>query len=54
MQIDQAAELYQQGWSLARIGSHLGVDGTTVWKELRRLGVHMRGRHEELSRRKIK
>ena len=29
--IDDARRLYEQGWSLARIGRHLGVDPGTVW-----------------------
>lgn len=40
-----ATRLYQQGWSAARIGSHLGVDGSTVWRALRARGVRMRDTH---------
>lgn len=41
-----AAELYQAGWSLVRIGRQLGVDGETVRRRLRQIGVQMRGPHE--------
>jgi hypothetical protein len=44
-QVDQAAELYAQRWSVARIGGHLGVDGGTVWLALRERGVEMRDSH---------
>ena len=30
-QVDLAIRLYEQGWSVARIGSHCGVNGGTVW-----------------------
>jgi len=40
--IDQAAQLYEDGWSLARIGEHLGVTATTVHRRLRERGVTMR------------
>jgi hypothetical protein len=44
-QVDQAAALYSHGWSVARIGGHLGVDGGTVWLALRASGVRMRDTH---------
>jgi len=42
----EAARLYRQGWSLARLGGHFGVDGATVWRDLRQLGVPMRKPYE--------
>ncbi len=44
-QVDLATRLYQQDWSVARIGSHLGVNGGTVWLALRARGVQMRDTH---------
>jgi hypothetical protein len=41
-QVDQGIQLYERGWSVARIGSHLGVNGSTVWLTLRARGVRMR------------
>lgn len=41
-EIEQAVELYGEGWSLARIGSVLGVCDSTVLNTLRRAGVRMR------------
>lgn len=41
-QIDEAARLYESGWSLARIGTRLGVDSTTVLNRLRERGVRTR------------
>ena len=41
-QVDVAIQLYEQGWSVARIGRHLGVNGGTVWQVLRARGVRMR------------
>lgn len=40
--IDRAAQLYEDGWSLARIGERLGVTATTVHRRLRGRGVQMR------------
>jgi len=37
-QIDDAIHLYDLGWSLARVGQHLGVDPTTVLAKLRQRG----------------
>lgn len=42
-QIDEAAELYESGWSLARIAEQVGVTPTTVHRRLRDRGVRMRG-----------
>ncbi|MFD6677755.1 helix-turn-helix domain-containing protein [Rhodococcus zopfii] len=44
-QIDEAARLYVDGWSLGRIGDKLGVDHGTVWRRLREHGVKMRDAH---------
>jgi hypothetical protein len=41
-QVDVAIQLYEQGWSTARIGLHLAVNGSTVWLALRARGVRMR------------
>lgn len=40
--LDQAAQLYADGWSLAKIGEQLGVTATTVHRRLRGRGVDMR------------
>lgn len=44
-QIDDAAQLYEAGQSLAKIGTRLGVDHGTVWRALKRRGVPMRDTH---------
>jgi DNA-directed RNA polymerase specialized sigma24 family protein len=41
-QVDLAVRLYEQGWSVAGIGNHCGVNGSTVWLALRGRGVRMR------------
>jgi hypothetical protein len=41
-QIDEAVELYESGWSLARIAERVGVTPTTVHRRLRDPGVRMR------------
>ena len=33
--VAQAVRLYQDGWSVARIGDQLGVDTTTAWAALK-------------------
>jgi lambda repressor-like predicted transcriptional regulator len=38
----EASKLYDQGWSLARIGDHLGFDPETIRQHLKRHGVVMR------------
>ena len=43
--LDEARQLYDQGWSLASIGTHFGVNASTVWHALRRAGVPMRDTH---------
>ncbi len=44
-QVQQAADLYAQGWSVARVGGELGFNGGTVWLALRKHGVRMRDVH---------
>lgn len=44
-QVDDAIHLYNLGWSLARVGGHLGVDHTTVLTKLRERGVPTRDSH---------
>ncbi|WP_153414793.1 helix-turn-helix domain-containing protein [Nocardia macrotermitis] len=44
-QTDDAIHLYNLGWSLARVGRHLGVDSTTVLAKLRQRGVPTRDAH---------
>jgi hypothetical protein len=43
--IAHAVRLYQDGWSVARIGERLGVDGGTVWTALRTQGIALRDTH---------
>jgi hypothetical protein len=40
--VERAADLYAQGWTLRQIGAELGLTGTTVSNQLRRAGVTMR------------
>ncbi|HEY6682726.1 MAG TPA: helix-turn-helix domain-containing protein [Propionibacteriaceae bacterium] len=42
MDIQRAADLYAQGWTLRQIGVELGISSTTVSEQLRRAGVIMR------------
>ncbi|WP_084525664.1 hypothetical protein [Nocardia vaccinii] len=44
-QADDAIHLYNLGWSLARVGQHLGVDPTTVLAKLRERGIPTRDVH---------
>ena len=44
-QIDDAAQLYQAGQSLAKIGIKLGVEASTVRRALLSRGVRMRDTH---------
>jgi IS5 family transposase len=39
--VQRAAELYAQGWTLRQIGAELGVPGTALGHQLRRAGVTM-------------
>ncbi|MEV0650954.1 hypothetical protein AB0I28_37455 [Phytomonospora sp. NPDC050363] len=47
-QVDEAARLYEAGWSLARIGDRLKVDAETVRSRLRERGVRMRDPNERI------
>jgi len=40
--IAHAVRLYEDGWSVARIGDRLGVDGTTAWTVIKAQGTRMR------------
>ena len=42
MDVERAAELYAQGWTLSQIGAEMGVRGNVVHDHLRRAGVTMR------------
>jgi len=41
-QIEQAAQLYRDGLSVAAIGKIFEIDGTTAWTALKKSGVQMR------------
>jgi hypothetical protein len=41
-QIAEAIQLYKQGWSLARVGAHLGREDSLIWLTLKRAGVPRR------------
>jgi transposase-like protein len=43
-QVSEAIDLYAQGWSLAKIGDHLGVCPTSVYYWLRKHDVELRPR----------
>jgi lambda repressor-like predicted transcriptional regulator len=45
-ELDQAAALYRQGWSLVRLGEKLGCDAETVRQRFKQVGVVRRGPHE--------
>lgn len=49
--IAEAVRLYAEGWSLARVGAHLGVDFSTVGKWLKEVGVVARPRGRSLEER---
>jgi hypothetical protein len=40
--VERAADLYAQGWTVRQIGAELGVTATTVSEQLRRVGLTMR------------
>jgi predicted DNA-binding transcriptional regulator AlpA len=40
--VERAADLYTQGWTLRQIGAELGVSQSTMSEQLRRAGVTMR------------
>lgn len=42
--IDEARLLYEQGWSLKRVGEELGVGASTVYNAFRAAGVRTRPR----------
>ena len=44
-QVAEASRLYRQGWPLARIARHCGVNTGTVWLALRACRVPMRDTH---------
>jgi hypothetical protein len=44
-QVDVATSMYEQGWSVAKIGWRCDIDATTVWRALRARGVLMRDVH---------
>jgi hypothetical protein len=44
--LPEAIRLYEQGWSLLRVGEHFSCDGETVRKTLRTAGVVIRQPHE--------
>jgi hypothetical protein len=41
-QVDEMVVLYQQGWSLVRIGKHCGFSHGSVWLWLKDRGIEMR------------
>lgn len=41
-QVDEIVELYQQGWSLVRIGEYVDFDQSAVWHWLKERGVKRR------------
>jgi hypothetical protein len=43
--VAHAVRLYEDGWSLARIGDRLGVDATTAWTALKAQGIAIRDTH---------
>ena len=43
--IAEAAQLYAEGMSLAKIGAGFDVDHGTVWRALKKRGVQMRDTH---------
>ena len=43
--VAHAVRLYEGGWSVARIGDRLGVDGGTVWAALKTQGLRLRDTH---------
>jgi hypothetical protein len=43
-QLPEAQRLYENDWSLARVGEHLGIDGETVRQAFLRADVELRPR----------
>jgi hypothetical protein len=44
-QVQQAIELYRQGWPLAKVGERLARDATVIHLALKRVGVQLRDCH---------
>lgn len=44
-EVKEAVRLYQEGWSLARVGRQLGRDHSAISDALERLGVPRRDTH---------
>ena len=42
MDVERAADLYAQGWTLRQIGAELGVHLSTVSQQLRSAGITVR------------
>lgn len=47
--IEEAARLYAEGWSVARIGKHFGIAGGTIHRHLKQRGVTMRRPWDHMS-----
>lgn len=47
--VDEAVDLYQSGWSLARIGERLAFDPTTIRNRLLARGLTMRDSHGRMN-----
>jgi hypothetical protein len=45
-QLGEAAQLYESGWSVAKIGRIFGVNGTTVWRAFVVARLQMRSPNE--------
>ncbi len=43
--VAHAVRLYEDGWSVTRIGDRLGVDATTAWTALKAQGIAIRDAH---------
>ena len=41
MDVERAADLYAQGWTLRQIGAELGVHWSTVSEQLQRAGISL-------------
>jgi hypothetical protein len=44
-QLKEAIQLYQQGWTLARVGNHFGRDASFIHVTFKRAGVPRRDNH---------
>lgn len=47
-QMQEAARLYVQGWSLVRLGEHFDFEDSTIWLWFKKLGVPRRRPWERL------